>query len=137
MSDTRTSNSLLPCPFCAQDSTVALVKSDAEDFVTVRFGLSWYVCCDVNKGGCGDLPDAERAFSREKTAAIIHAALWAHSARSGSTASAYAINSLFEAIGLETWTFKKRPTQETPVRQCTCVTIDERNNCSCNSAQNR
>lgn len=59
------------------------------------------------------LSDAERAFSREKTAAIIQAALWAHSARSGSTASAYAINSLFDAMGLETWTFKKRPAQET------------------------
>lgn len=65
-----------------------------------------------------DLPDAERAFSREKTAAIIHAALWACSARSGSTASAYAINSLFEAMGLETWTFKKRPTLETRVLRC-------------------
>jgi hypothetical protein len=54
-----------------------------------------------------DLKDDERGFSRAEVAAVIHAALWMHSARSGSFACAYAMDALFQAIGLKTWTFKE------------------------------
>jgi len=63
-------------------------------------------------------PDGERAFSRAKCLEIIHATLWAHGARSGSTASAYAIHSLFDALGLESWSFKE---PESAAAETECV----------------
>jgi hypothetical protein len=54
-----------------------------------------------------DSADLERAMSKDKAAEIIHAVLWAYSSRAGSFASAYAFDALFEAIGLESWVFKR------------------------------
>jgi len=53
------------------------------------------------------LEDGQRALPREEALAVIHAALWAYSSRKGSTASAYAMTNMYEALGLETWTFKE------------------------------
>lgn len=55
-----------------------------------------------------NVEDGERAMSKQTAENLIHAVLWAYSSRSGSTASAYAMNNLFETLGLETWTYKKR-----------------------------
>ena len=49
-------------------------------------------------------PDVDRFFSREKAAAIIHAALWGYAVRSDSTAGCYAGSNLFDALGLKWWT---------------------------------
>jgi hypothetical protein len=48
-----------------------------------------------------------RAMSKDDAMSVIHAALWAYSSRAGSTASAYAFINIYDALGLETWTFKK------------------------------
>lgn len=64
----------------------------------------------------GSLPDDERMMSRRETEAVIHAALWAHSCRDSSTSGAYAKLALFEALGLESWKFKKRPTEGKEVK---------------------
>lgn len=53
------------------------------------------------------LDDGQRALSREEALAVIHAALWAYSSRQGSTASAYAMKNMFDALHLDTWTFKE------------------------------
>ncbi len=53
-----------------------------------------------------DLMDEERAMKREQCLAVIHAALWAYTSRAGSTASAYAFQNLYDALGIESWTFK-------------------------------
>lgn len=53
-----------------------------------------------------DCMDGERAMSRETAEAAVHAIIWAHSSRSGSTASAYALSNLYDVLGLETWTYK-------------------------------
>lgn len=50
-------------------------------------------------------PHVKRFFSREKTAAVIHAALWAHAVREDSTAGAYAFMALTEALDLKNWCF--------------------------------
>lgn len=50
-------------------------------------------------------PEVERGMNQERTMAIIHAALWAHTCRVDSTAAAYARMSVFEALGLKNWTF--------------------------------
>lgn len=55
-----------------------------------------------------NVADDERALTKAQAENLIHAVLWAHSSRAGSTASAYAMHNLFETLGLETWTFKKR-----------------------------
>jgi len=52
-------------------------------------------------------PGVPRFYSREKARAIIKAALWAYSARSDSTAGAYAAIDLFTALGLKDWTFEE------------------------------
>lgn len=57
-------------------------------------------------------PDVERFYSREQTEAIIHAALLGYASRRDSTAAAYGANQLFEALGLEDWTFKKTAQSE-------------------------
>lgn len=57
-----------------------------------------------------ELTDDERAMKKEECLAVIHAALWAYSSRAGSTASAYAFSNLYDALGLESWKFKERPT---------------------------
>jgi hypothetical protein len=54
-----------------------------------------------------NVEDEHRGFTRDQASAIIHAALWAYSARAGSTAEAYARMSLFDAIGLKSWSFKE------------------------------
>lgn len=51
-------------------------------------------------------PDDDRRFSRDQARAIIHAALWAYSARADSMAAAYAFLSLMEAIGIKGWAFE-------------------------------
>jgi len=57
------------------------------------------------------LQDGERALTKAQATAVIHAALWAYSARSGSFASAYAMDNLFHVLELETWTFKQQVPQ--------------------------
>lgn len=57
-----------------------------------------------------DTPDDRRMMSRKEAEDVIHAALWAYACRSDSTAGAYAKYALFQALGLESWTFKK-PTE--------------------------
>jgi hypothetical protein len=54
-----------------------------------------------------NIPDYERALCRADAEAIIHAALWAYGVRSGSFASAYAFENLYNALGLASWTFKE------------------------------
>jgi hypothetical protein len=56
--------------------------------------------------------DVERGCSREKAAAIIHAALWCRSSRADATAAAYATMALFEAIGIKCWTFDEEEAAE-------------------------
>lgn len=58
-----------------------------------------------------DSADLERAISKERAAEIIHAVLWAYSSRAGSFASAYALTAMFDAIGLESWTYKQQPSE--------------------------
>jgi hypothetical protein len=53
-------------------------------------------------------PEVERFFSREKAAAIIHAAIWGYGVRADSTAGAYAAMNLFDALGLKGWTFDQQ-----------------------------
>lgn len=55
-----------------------------------------------------NVEDGERALTKAQAENLIHSILWAHSSRAGSTASAYAMSNLFDTLGLETWTFKKR-----------------------------
>jgi len=55
-----------------------------------------------------NVTDDERALTKAQAESLIHAVLWAYSSRAGSTASAYAMNNLFETLRLETWTFKPR-----------------------------
>ena len=62
-----------------------------------------------------DSPDLQRAISKDTAMAVIHAALWAYSSRAGSTASAYAMSHLYDALGLETWTFKPATVADTEV----------------------
>ena len=50
-------------------------------------------------------PSERRWYSREQAASIIHAALWGHSVRDGSTAGCYAADNMFKALGLKWWTF--------------------------------
>lgn len=57
------------------------------------------------------LPDDQRMMSRAEAEAVIHAVFWAYSCRNSSTSGAYAKLALFDALGLETWKFKKRPTE--------------------------
>lgn len=53
-----------------------------------------------------DAPDLVRAMSKDQAASVIHAALWAYSCRSDSFAACYAMDALYNALGLATWTFK-------------------------------
>ncbi len=62
-----------------------------------------------------DAPDLVRAMDKGTALSVIHAVLWAYSSRSGSFASCYAYDALYNALGLETWTFKK-PTDETEAK---------------------
>lgn len=64
-----------------------------------------------------NLKDDERGFTKVQASAIIHAALWAYSARAGSTAEAYARINLFDAIGLKSWSFKE-PAESGPAVIC-------------------
>lgn len=50
-------------------------------------------------------PEQARALDRDVAAAVIHAALWAHSSRVDGTAGAYAMHNLFMALKLKNWTF--------------------------------
>jgi hypothetical protein len=52
----------------------------------------------------GQEADGERFFSREKTEAVIHAALWADRSRQGGTAGAYAFVNLMAALEIKNWT---------------------------------
>lgn len=54
-----------------------------------------------------DMPDDRRSMPRAQAEAIIHAALWAYACRDDSTAGCYARMAMFDAIGLESWKFKK------------------------------
>lgn len=60
----------------------------------------------VDEVGGSYAPDVPRALDRAQALAVIHAAAWAHGVRSDSTAGAYAMMNLFEALGLKGWTFQ-------------------------------
>ncbi len=49
----------------------------------------------------------ERDMPREVAASVIHAALWAYGSRAGSTAGAYAMSNLMDALGIKRWSFKE------------------------------
>lgn len=66
-----------------------------------------------NKALREDSQDLVRAMSRDQASAVIHAALWAYSCRSDSFAACYAMDALYHALGLETWTFKPATAPET------------------------
>jgi hypothetical protein len=72
-----------------------------------------------------NLSDDQRGFTRDQAEAVIHAAVWAYSARAGSTAEAYARMSLFDALGLKSWSFKE-PEQHTPETPVTLSPSEER-----------
>lgn len=60
----------------------------------------------ANPGLREDSPELVRAMSKEQAESVIHAALWAYSCRSDSFAACYAMDALYNALGLATWTFK-------------------------------
>jgi len=64
-----------------------------------------------------DLEEAnlgEKFHDRDRLLRCIHMLIWLHSSRPGSTAGAYAFGGLMDAIGLETWAFKRNPEAEKP-----------------------
>ena len=65
------------------------------------------VAAILSEAGDSYGPDVPRAMPRKMAEAVIHAALWAHGSRSGSTAGAYAFGNLFDALGLKGWTFRE------------------------------
>lgn len=62
----------------------------------------------LEKHGGGNYgPKVERQYSKEEALGIIHAAIWGHGCRAGSTAGAYAAMALFNTLGLKGWTFEQ------------------------------
>lgn len=51
--------------------------------------------------------DVERFYSRAKAEIMISSIVWAYSCRSDQMAGIYAVQQLFDAIGIKEWTFKE------------------------------